>query len=93
MEKIRAHYAQRVQANLDQVAKEKEALRNWQMAMQHETQRIAEVIELCGKQQPPERSSNAMAAAAAAGSSEKLVPAPADASNTARPTLLGGTKV
>jgi hypothetical protein len=28
MEKIRAHYAQRVQANLDQVAKEKEALRN-----------------------------------------------------------------
>ena len=93
MEKIRAHYAQRVQANLDQVAKEKEALRNWQMAMQHETQRIAEVIELCGKQQPPERSSNAMAAAAAAGSSEKLVPAPADASNTTRPTLLSGTKV
>jgi hypothetical protein len=56
MEKTRIHYAQRVQANLDQVAKEKEALRNWQMAMQHETQRIAEVIELCGKQPAPERS-------------------------------------
>jgi len=42
MEKIRVHYAQRIQANLDHAAKEKEALRNWQMAMQHETQRIAE---------------------------------------------------
>jgi hypothetical protein len=62
------------------------------MAMQHETQRIAEVIELCGKQPAPERSNNAMAAAAATGSSEKLVPAPADASTT-RPTLLGGPKV
>jgi hypothetical protein len=93
MEKIRVHYAQRVQANLDQVAKEKEALRNWQMAMQHETQRIAEVIELCGKQSAPERSNNAMAAAAATGGSEKLVPAPADASRTTRPTLLSGTKV
>jgi hypothetical protein len=39
-----------VQANLDQVAKEKEALRNWQMAKQHESQRISEVIELCAKQ-------------------------------------------
>jgi hypothetical protein len=93
MEKIRAHYAQRVQANLDQVAKEKEALRNWQMAMQHETQRIAEVIELCGKQPAPERSSNAMAVAAAAGSSEKMIPAPDGTSVTTRPTPLSGTKV
>ena len=95
MEKVRAHYAQRVQANLDQVAKEKEALRNWQMAMQHETQRIAEVIDLCGKQPAPENSSNAMAAAAAAGCPEKAEPTPADASRTTalRPTLLSGTKV
>ncbi len=93
MEKIRVHYAQRVQANLDQLAKEKEALRNWQMAMQHETQRIAEVIELCGKQPAPERTSNAMAAAAAAGGSGKLAPASADASSTTRPTLLSGTKM
>ena len=50
MEKVRVHYAQRMQSNLDQVAKEKEALRNWQMAMQHETQRVGEVIDLCGKQ-------------------------------------------
>lgn len=95
MEKIRMHYAQRVQANLDQVVKEKEALRNWQMAMQHETQRIAEVIELCGKQPLPESSSNVMAAAAAAGSPGKSESAPAEAAPAAspRPKLLSGTKV
>ena len=71
MEKIRAHYAQRIQANLDQVAKEKEALRSWQMAMQHETQRIAEVIELCGKQPAAAPKGNAMAASAGAQGVEK----------------------
>jgi hypothetical protein len=93
MEKVRIHYAQRVQANLDQVAKEKEALRNWQMAMQHETQRIAEVIELCGKQPAPERSSQAMAAAAGTGSSEKSVSAPTDATSATKPSSLSGSKV
>jgi hypothetical protein len=34
----------------DRVAREKEALRNWQMAKQHEMLRISEVIELCAKQ-------------------------------------------
>jgi hypothetical protein len=93
MEKIRIHYAQRVQANLDQVAKEKEALRNWQMAMQHETQRITEVIELCGKQPAPERSSHAMAAAAGNGSSEKSVSTPRDATSSTKPPVLSGPKV
>lgn len=50
METLRAHYAQRIQSNRDQVTREKETLHNWQMAMQHESQRITEVIELCGKQ-------------------------------------------
>jgi len=50
MESLRAHYAQRIQSNRDQVTREKETLRNWQMAMQHESQRITEVIELCGQQ-------------------------------------------
>ena len=50
MEKVRAHYSERIQRNREEVAKEKEALRNWQAAMQLESQRIAEVIELCGKQ-------------------------------------------
>lgn len=93
MEKIRIHYAQRVQVNLDQVAKEKDALRNWQMAMQHETQRISEVIELCGKQPAPERSSQAMAAAAGTGSSEKSGSVPTDAMSTTKPpSLLSGPK-
>ena len=34
MERIRAHYAERIQCNSDQVAKEKETLHNWQAAMQ-----------------------------------------------------------
>lgn len=50
MERVRAHYAERIQRNRDLVVQEKEGLRNWQMAMQHEIQRIAEVIELCGRQ-------------------------------------------
>ena len=53
MERVRAHYAERIQRNRDLVSQEKEGLRNWQMAMQHEVQRIAEVIELCGKQAVP----------------------------------------
>lgn len=92
MEKIRIHYAQRLQVNLDQVAKEKEALRNWQMAMQHETQRIAEVIELCGKESAAERSSQAMAAAAGTGSSEKSVSAHTTATSATKPSLLSGVK-
>jgi hypothetical protein len=50
MERVRAHYAERIEHNREVIAQEKESLRNWQMAMQHELQRIAEVIELCGKQ-------------------------------------------
>ena len=50
MERITAHYAERIQHNQSQVAKQKEALRNWQMAKQHESQRISEVIDLCSKQ-------------------------------------------
>ncbi len=48
IERIRAHYSERIQQNRDLVAQEKEGLRNWQAAMQHEAQRIAEVMELCG---------------------------------------------
>jgi len=75
LEKIRAHYAQRVQNNLDQVSKEKDALRNWQMAMQHESQRIVEVIELCGKPAVGIKATNAMATAAGASAGGSLVPA------------------
>jgi len=50
IERITAHYAERIQHNQDQLAKQKEALRNWQMAKKHESQRISEVIDLCSKQ-------------------------------------------
>ena len=50
LDKVTAHYTERIQKNLDQVMREKDALRNWQMAKQHESQRISEVIELCAKQ-------------------------------------------
>jgi hypothetical protein len=52
IERLRAHYTERAQQNRDQVAREREALRNWQMAVQHESQRIADVMELCGKPAP-----------------------------------------
>jgi hypothetical protein len=71
MEKIRSHYAQRIQANLDQVAKEKESLRNWQNAMQSESQRITDVLELCGKQEPAKVGNALAAAAGASGATEK----------------------
>jgi len=90
MEKIRLHYAQRVQSNLDQIAKEKAALRTWQMAMQHETQRIAEVIELCGKQPVPAPKGSAMAAAAGTQGAEKPEARPQPmGSAPARSTLSG----
>jgi DNA anti-recombination protein RmuC len=66
MERLTAHYGERIQQNQDQVAREKEALRNWQMAKQHESQRIAEVIELCAKQ--PAASESALSATAGAQS-------------------------
>lgn len=66
MERITAHYAERIQHNHDQVAQEKETLRNWQMQKQCENQRISEVIELCAKQPAPAPA--ASAAAASAGS-------------------------
>lgn len=88
MEKIRVHYAQRIQANLDQVTKEAEALRSWQMAMQHETQRIAEVIELCAKQPAAAPKENVMAATA--GAQKAATPsAPAGITSPVRPTTGG----
>ncbi len=62
MARLAAHYAERIKANLDQVASEREELRNWQMAKQHETQRIGEVLELCTKPAEPQ-----LAAAVSAG--------------------------
>jgi hypothetical protein len=69
MERITAHYAERIQHNQDQVAEQKEALRNWQMAKQHESQRISEVIELCAKQPTPAKDAQPAAASSASAAS------------------------
>jgi hypothetical protein len=69
LERLRAHYAERVQRNRDQVERQKEVLRNWKMAMQHESQRIYEVIDLC-------RKPSASAAAASAAVSVNLSSTP-----------------
>jgi hypothetical protein len=60
MERVTAHYAERIKANLAQIAREKDSLHNWQMAKQGESQRITEVIELCSQTNEP----RAMAASA-----------------------------
>lgn len=65
MRRITAHYTERIQQNKDEVAEHKEALHSWQMAKQHESNRISEVMELCGKPASPSEH-NAMAAAAGA---------------------------
>jgi hypothetical protein len=62
MERVTAHYAERIQHNHDQVARERETLRNWQMQKQYESHRISEVIELCAKQPAAAPLSNAAAA-------------------------------
>jgi hypothetical protein len=62
MERVTAHYAERIQHNQDQVVREREALRNWQSQKQYESQRIAEVIELCAKQPASAPLSNAASA-------------------------------
>jgi len=70
MERITAHYAARVQNNLDQVAREREAFRNWQATKKQESQRISEAVSLCGKQpiEPARELQPAIAKAAAASS-------------------------
>ena len=75
MDRVTAHYAERIQHNHDQIAQEKETLRNWQMQKQCENQRISEVIELCAKQSAAAPLTNA--AAASGGHAPAVVPAKA----------------
>ena len=65
MERVTAHYAERIQRNEEQIVREREALHNWQKMKEHESQRISEVIELCTKQ-PAAAPPSAMAASASA---------------------------
>ena len=60
MERVTAHYADRIKHNLEQVAKEKDALCQWQKAKEEESQRISQAAGLCAKQQAPATASEAV---------------------------------
>lgn len=59
IERVTARYAERIQQNLDQIAREKEAFRQWQSTKEGEMQKIGEAIALCGKQTSSEPAANA----------------------------------
>ena len=77
MERVTAHYAERIQHNNDQVIQEKEALRNWQVQKQYESQRISDVMELCSKPAPSAPLSSAAAASAGSRAAEPPASFPA----------------
>src|SRR5579871_5635052 len=81
LDRVTAHYAERMQRNQDQVAQEKDALRNWQMAKLHESQRIREVMELCSKQ--PAAPESQQTSAPAEKSAATTAPRPIALSQTA----------
>ena len=82
MDKVTAHYAERIQQNQDQIVREKESLHSWQMAKQYESQRIAEVIELCSKRSASVPASDPKPALPAA------TPSVGPAVNSAQPSLV-----
>jgi hypothetical protein len=47
MERVAAEYAARISSNLDEVAREKDSFRKWQVRKQHEAQNIADAVALC----------------------------------------------
>lgn len=60
MDRVTAQYLARINSNLDCVAREKDALRKWQVHKQEEAQQMAEAVALCvkhqGSQQPEDES-------------------------------------
>jgi hypothetical protein len=82
IERLTAHYAQRIQQNLDLVARENATFHNWQSLKEAESQRIAEAVALCGKQPLVECPAGppvtlVKAAAASQGDSAEHLKAPA----------------
>jgi hypothetical protein len=47
LDRLTGQYMSRIQANLNEVAREQDALRAWQQQKQHESQRIAEAATFC----------------------------------------------
>jgi len=53
MERVSAEYAARISNNLEQVSREKDSFRKWQIKKQNESQRISEAVALCVTQTGP----------------------------------------
>jgi hypothetical protein len=51
MDRVTAQYLARINSNLDEVAREKDALRKWQVQKQAEAHQMAEAVALCVKHQ------------------------------------------
>jgi hypothetical protein len=77
LERVTAHYADRIKRNLDLVEHEKEAFRGWQTIKEQESLRISEASALCGKQPVAESVSDAPAGPVAV--SDALAPKAATA--------------
>jgi hypothetical protein len=51
MDRVTAQFLARINSNLDEVAREKDALRHWQMQKQEEAHKMADAVALCVKHQ------------------------------------------
>lgn len=51
MDRVTAQYLARINSNLDEVAREKDAFRKWQMQKQEEAHQMADAVALCVKHQ------------------------------------------
>lgn len=60
LDRINADYLARIQANVNEIAKQQDALRAWQKAKQHQ---LAVMAEACGYLAPADASANNLAAA------------------------------
>src|SRR5579872_1258870 len=62
MERVSAEYAARISNNLEEISREKDSFRKWQLKKQTEAQRIAEAVALCVTQSGPKVASDTMSA-------------------------------
>jgi hypothetical protein len=60
LDQINSEYLARIQANVNEVAKQQDSLRAWQKSKQHE---LAVIADACGYLAPPDSSANNLAAA------------------------------
>jgi hypothetical protein len=62
MERVAAEYAARISNNLEEITREKDSFRKWQLKKQTEAQRISEAVALCVTQSGPKVATDSMSA-------------------------------